>query len=86
MTLFPNPTGGPMRFRRFSLSILVFAVVLAAVSTAQVKPPAAIVDPVLAKMIDLGLKDNQVMTWLDFTSNRFGGRYTGTDAYANGAA
>jgi len=75
-----------MRFRRFALSLLIFASLLAAVSAAQIKPPAAIEDPVLKKMIVIGLHDNQVMTWLDFASNRFGGRYTGTDAFTNGTA
>ena len=74
-----------MRIRRFALTLIVFAAVLSAVSAAQVKPPSAD-DAVLKKMIDLGLKDNQVMTWLDIVSNRFGGRFTGTDAYANAAA
>jgi cyclophilin family peptidyl-prolyl cis-trans isomerase len=98
----PKISGGPMRFRRFALSLIVFAALLAAMggpaatanprtkptdSPAKPDPQAPfITDPVLKKIVDLGLKDNQVMTWLDFASNRFGGRYTGTDAYANAAA
>jgi hypothetical protein len=38
-------------------------------------------DPVAAKIIQLGTTDNQVMTWNDYASNRFGGRETGTNAY-----
>jgi cyclophilin family peptidyl-prolyl cis-trans isomerase len=38
-------------------------------------------DPVLKRIIELGTKDNQVMTWNDYASNRFGGRETGTNAY-----
>jgi carboxypeptidase Q len=38
-------------------------------------------DPVVAKIIQLGTADNQVMTWNDYASNRFGGRETGTNAY-----
>ena len=38
-------------------------------------------DPVVAKIIQLGTTDNQVMTWNDYASNRFGGRETGTNAY-----
>lgn len=38
-------------------------------------------DPVVAKIIQLGKSDNQVMTWSDYASNRFGGRETGTNAY-----
>ncbi len=40
-------------------------------------------DPVVSRIIELGTKDNQVMTWNDYASNRFGGRETGTDAYTN---
>jgi len=40
-------------------------------------------DPVVRKIIDLGTKDNQVMTWNDYASNRFGGRETGTNAYTD---
>jgi hypothetical protein len=38
-------------------------------------------DPVVAKIIQIGTTDNQVMTWNDYASNRFGGRETGTNAY-----
>ncbi len=40
-------------------------------------------DPVVAKIIQLGTTDNQVMTWNDYASNRFGGRETGTNAYSD---
>ena len=40
-------------------------------------------DPVVAKIIELGTKDNQVMAWNDYASNRFGGRETGTNAYTD---
>jgi hypothetical protein len=40
-------------------------------------------DPVVAKIIQLGKTDNQVMRWNDYASNRFGGRETGTDAYTD---
>ena len=40
-------------------------------------------DPVVAKIIQLGKTDNQVMTWNDYASNRFGGRETGTNAYTD---
>jgi hypothetical protein len=40
-------------------------------------------DPVVAKIIQLGTTDNQVMTWNDYASNRFGGRETGTNAYTD---
>jgi hypothetical protein len=47
---------------------------------AQAQGPA---DPVLEKIIELGTIDNQVMTWNDYASNRFGGRETGTNAYTD---
>ncbi len=40
-------------------------------------------DPVVRRIIELGTKDNQVMTWNDYASNRFGGRETGTNAYTD---
>jgi carboxypeptidase Q len=40
-------------------------------------------DPVVAKILQLGQSDNQVMTWNDYASNRFGGRETGTNAYTD---
>jgi carboxypeptidase Q len=40
-------------------------------------------DPVVKKIIELGTTDNQVMTWNDYASNRFGGRETGTNAYTD---
>jgi cyclophilin family peptidyl-prolyl cis-trans isomerase len=40
-------------------------------------------DPVVQKIIQLGTTDNQVMTWDDYASNRFGGRETGTNAYTD---
>jgi len=40
-------------------------------------------DPVVQKIIQLGQTDNQVMTWNDYASNRFGGRETGTNAYTD---
>ena len=40
-------------------------------------------DPVVARIIQLGKTDNQVMTWNDYASNRFGGRETGTNAYTD---
>jgi hypothetical protein len=40
-------------------------------------------DQNIAKIIEIGTKDPQVMNWNDVLSNRFGGRYTGSDAYIN---
>jgi hypothetical protein len=40
-------------------------------------------DPVVKKIIELGTTDNQVMTWSDYISNRFGGRETGTGSYTD---
>jgi carboxypeptidase Q len=38
-------------------------------------------DPVIQKIIDLGKSDNRVMEHLDFLTNRFGDRMTGSDNY-----
>lgn len=42
-------------------------------------------DPVLKKIIEIGKTDNKTMTWLDYFTNRFGGRYIGSDAFTNAA-
>ena len=55
------------------IALLVAAVGFQALPFAQ-----AADDPVVRKIIELGTKDNRVMTWNDFASNRFGGRETGT--------
>lgn len=39
-----------------------------------------------AKIIQLGKTDNQVMTWADYATNRFGGRETGSNAYTDATA
>ena len=49
-------------------------------------PLAGQVDPVVQKIIELGTTDNQVMSWADYATNRFGGRITGSDAYTNATA
>jgi len=38
-------------------------------------------DPVISKIIDLGKTDNKVMEHMDFLTNRFGDRLTGSDGY-----
>jgi carboxypeptidase Q len=43
-------------------------------------------DPVVKKIIELGTTNNQVMTWSDYISNRFGGRETGTNSYSDATA
>ena len=59
----------------------------AAVVDFQALPQAqASEDPVVRKIIELGTKDNRVMTWNDFASNRFGGRETGTHSYNDATA
>ena len=54
-----------------------------ATSAQRPAPPA--VDPVVAKIVELGTTDNRVMEWVDTASNRFGGRETGTNAYNDAA-
>jgi hypothetical protein len=64
-----------------ALTILTLAL-LAGVAT---RPPhlSAQDDPVVRRIIELGTTDNRVMEWADYATNRFGGRLTGSDAYAN---
>ena len=65
------------RLSWFALGLLAPAVLgLQAVPQAQDAD-----DPVVNKIIELGTNDNQVMTWNDFASNRFGGRETGSNSY-----
>jgi len=40
-------------------------------------------DPGVSKIIEIGRADPQAMALLDVLTNRFGGRYTGSDAYVN---
>jgi len=47
--------------------------------------PETLDDPVLEKIIDMGKNENKTMVWLDFLTNRFGGRYIGSDAFNNAA-
>lgn len=42
-------------------------------------------DPVIARIIEIGKTDKQVMNHLDVLCNRFGGRPIGSDAYENAA-
>jgi len=42
-------------------------------------------DPVVEKIIEIGVNDNQSMDHLDVLCNRFGGRLIGRDAYENAA-
>ena len=77
---------------RPSLSALIaVALLLAALAPhglAQKAPRAGKpvpVDPVVARIIELGRTDNRVMDWVDTASNRFGGRETGTNSYNDAA-
>ena len=63
------------------IALLTAALGLQALPNAQ-----AADDPVLRRIIELGTKDNRVMTWNDFASNRFGGRETGTHSYNDATA
>jgi hypothetical protein len=69
-----------MKNRAFFALAVVLAVLVFMAATPQKKAVPA-VDPAVAKIIELGTKDNRVMDWADYASNRFGGRETGTNAY-----
>jgi len=71
------------RWPWLALGIALLSAVLGFQAFAQAQ---AAEDPVVRKIIELGTKDNQVMTWNDFASNRFGGRETGTNSYTDATA
>ena len=72
-----------MRKRAFALSlVLAAAVAIAALAQTPARPA---VDPVVQKIIELGTNDNRVMEWVDYASNRFGARESGTNAYNDAA-
>jgi carboxypeptidase Q len=74
-------------FRKRLSSALVIGLLVAAASVVGFQAFVhAQADSVAAKIIELGTKDNQVMTWNDYASNRFGGRETGTNAYTDATA
>ena len=72
---FPRPG-------RFRLAALPLALVAAAVLHVSV---SAQEDPVVRRIMELGTTENQAMVWADYSTNRFGGRLTGSDAYNNAA-
>jgi hypothetical protein len=73
-----------MRNRAFFALAIVLAVLMSVAASPQ-KKAAPAVDPVVAKIIELGTTDNRVMEWVDYASNRFGARETGTNAYTDAA-
>ncbi len=75
-----------MSSRRRLVISAVAVLALAVLGRAASPFRQALDDPVLAKIFEIGLRDNRVMTWLDIAANRFGGRLTGSDAYANASA
>ncbi len=72
--------------KKRALLFVIVAAVLASVAASPQAPVRKAGDPVVQKIIDLGTKDNRVMAWNDYASNRFGGRETGTNAYNDAAA
>jgi len=72
--------------RKRALFFVTVVAVLASVAASPQAPARPAGDPVVQKIIDLGLTDNRVMTWTDYASNRFGGRESGTNAYNDATA
>jgi Zn-dependent M28 family amino/carboxypeptidase/cyclophilin family peptidyl-prolyl cis-trans isomerase len=70
------------RLSWFALGLFLLAV-LGIQATPQAQDTS---DPVVKKIIELGTSNNQVMTWNDYASNRFGGRETGTNSYNDATA
>ncbi len=71
--------------RKPALVFVLAALVLASLAAAAQKPARPADDPVVARIIELGRTDNRVMEWLDYASNRFGGRESGTHSYNDAA-
>jgi cyclophilin family peptidyl-prolyl cis-trans isomerase len=71
---------------RWPCLALGIALLIAAMGIQALPFAQAAEDPVLRKIIELGTKNNQVMTWNDYASNRFGGRETGTNSYNDATA
>ena len=69
--------------RKRAIMFLVGLVVLASTVVSFQTPAKPADDPVVRKIIEIGTANNQVMTWNDYASNRFGGRETGTNAYTD---
>jgi len=65
---------------------VVGLLVLATAAVGLQAPAQTPDDPVVKRIIELGMNDNQVMSWNDYASNRFGGRETGTNAYTDATA
>lgn len=74
-----------MFLKRFLVLIAIVSLVFSASLGLSQSFPETQYDPVLIKIIQLGKTDNQTMTWLDYMTNRFGIRITGSDAYNNAA-
>jgi len=74
-----------MRFTRTWTFIVAAGLVVGVLAGTGRLAAQAPDDPVVRKIIELGTKDNQVMTWIDYASNRFGGRETGSNAYTDAA-
>ncbi len=72
-----------MRKRAPFFLLIVFA--LAATIAGFSNPAETPDDLIVKKIIEIGRANNQVMTWNDFASNRFGGRESGTNAYNDAA-
>ena len=71
--------------RKRALLFIAGLFVLAAVVVSFQTPAKTQDDPVVRKIIEIGTLNNQVMTWNDYASNRFGGRESGTNAYNDAA-
>jgi carboxypeptidase Q len=82
MGLLTGKGGHVSRKRLFPLIAIILLATVSAVGGGQSFPQSQD-DPVLKRIIEFGTKDNQVMTWNDYASNRFGGRETGTNAYSD---
>ncbi|MBN1939069.1 MAG: M20/M25/M40 family metallo-hydrolase [Candidatus Aminicenantes bacterium] len=71
--------------KKRALLFLAAVFTLAATLVSFQAPVQSSDDPIVRKIIEIGRTNNQVMTWNDYASNRFGARETGTNAYNDAA-
>jgi len=74
-----SPSSPMFRFARIACLLPALALLSPALSATEP------VDPVMAKIIEIGRRDNRTMKHLDVLCHRFGGRPIGSAAYDNAA-
>jgi carboxypeptidase Q len=68
---------------KFPMSAMARSISFALLMGASISASAQ--DATSKKIVEIGMQDPQVMTWLDVLTNRFGGRMVGSDNYTHAA-